>query len=29
MALLQARPMRSALSSVDALDPEVVRRALR
>ena len=28
-SLLQARPMRSALSSVDALDPEVVRRALR
>ena len=28
-ALLQARPMRTALSSVDALDPEVVRRALR
>jgi len=27
-SLLQARPMRSALSSVDALDPEVVRRAL-
>lgn len=25
-SLLQARPMRSALSSVDALDPEVVRR---
>ncbi len=28
-SLLQARPMRSALASVDALDPEVVRRALR
>jgi D-aminopeptidase len=28
-SLLQARPMRSALPSVDALDPEVVRRALR
>jgi D-aminopeptidase len=28
-SLLQARPMRSALSSVDALDPEAVRRALR
>ncbi len=28
-SLLQARPIRSALSSVDALDPEVVRRALR
>jgi D-aminopeptidase len=28
-SLLQARPMRSAHSSVDALDPEVVRRALR
>jgi L-aminopeptidase/D-esterase-like protein len=28
-SLLQARPVRSALSSVDALDPEVVRRALR
>jgi D-aminopeptidase len=28
-SLLQARPMRSALSSVDALDPEVVRRAVR
>ncbi|MGH8241259.1 MAG: P1 family peptidase [Steroidobacteraceae bacterium] len=28
-SLLQARPMRSALSSVGALDPEVVRRALR
>ena len=28
-SLLQARPMRSALSSVDALDPEVVRGALR
>ena len=28
-SLLQARPMRSALSSVDALDPQVVRRALR
>jgi D-aminopeptidase len=28
-SLLQAGPMRSALSSVDALDPEVVRRALR
>jgi D-aminopeptidase len=27
-SLLQARPMRSALSSVDALDPQVVRRAL-
>ena len=27
-SLLQARPMRSALGSVDALDPEVVRRAL-
>jgi D-aminopeptidase len=28
-SMLQARPMRSASSSVDALDPEVVRRALR
>jgi D-aminopeptidase len=28
-SLLQARPMRSALASVDALDPEVVRRALQ
>jgi D-aminopeptidase len=28
-SLLQARPTRSALASVDALDPEVVRRALR
>jgi D-aminopeptidase len=28
-SLLQARPMRSALASVDALDPETVRRALR
>ncbi len=28
-SLLQARPMRSALSSVEALDPEVVRRAVR
>ena len=28
-SLLQARPMHTALSSVDALDPEVVRRALR
>lgn len=28
-SLLQARPMRSALASIDALDPEVVRRALR
>lgn len=28
-SMLQARPMRSALASVDALDPEVVRRALR
>lgn len=28
-SLLQARPTRSALSSVDALDPEVVRRAVR
>ena len=28
-SLLQARPMRSALSSVDALDPEAVRRAVR
>lgn len=28
-SLLQARPMRSALASVEALDPEVVRRALR
>jgi D-aminopeptidase len=28
-SLLQARPMHSALASVDALDPEVVRRALR
>ena len=27
-SLLQARPMRSALASVDALDPEVVRRAV-
>ncbi|HKU17507.1 MAG TPA: P1 family peptidase [Steroidobacteraceae bacterium] len=27
-SLLQARPMRSALSSVEALDPEAVRRAL-
>ena len=27
-SLLQARAMRSALASVDALDPEVVRRAL-
>jgi D-aminopeptidase len=27
-SLLQARPMRSARASVDALDPEVVRRAL-
>jgi D-aminopeptidase len=28
-SLLRAQPVRSALSSVDALDPEVVRRALR
>jgi D-aminopeptidase len=28
-SLLQARPMRSALTSVDALDPEAVRRSLR
>lgn len=28
-SLLQARPTRSALSSVEALDPEVVRRAVR
>jgi D-aminopeptidase len=28
-SLLQARPMRSALASVDALDPQVVRRALQ
>ena len=28
-SLLQALPMRSALASVDALDPQVVRRALR
>jgi D-aminopeptidase len=28
-SLLQAKPMRSALGSVDALDPEIVRRAVR
>lgn len=28
-SLLQARPMRSALRSVGALDPEVVRRSAR